>query len=306
MAVNVHSTSCTTDNLSRHDMLQWINDSLQLKYTKIEQLCSGAAYCQFMDMLFMDCVNLTKVKFASNQEHEFISNWKILQKSFKAAGVDKIIPIEKLVKGRFQDNFEFVQWFKRFFDANYQGPDPTYDPVRARHGKTDTPQNALPRKGTGQISRPMPAMTAKSTGPSKLASATRPGSGPPRPAGGVQRGGGALGASKPGQQGARPTGGNTAGASVALAQKDEQIEEMDKQLTALQLSVEGLEKERDFYFGKLRDIEVHCQEEGSSDIPAVQKILEILYATEDGFASPEENANPEYEQGDYADEQDEY
>ena len=41
MAVNVHSTSCTTDNLSRHDMLQWINDSLQLKYTKIEQLCSG-------------------------------------------------------------------------------------------------------------------------------------------------------------------------------------------------------------------------------------------------------------------------
>ena len=41
MAVNVHSTSCTTDNLSRHEMLQWINDSLQLKYTKIEQLCSG-------------------------------------------------------------------------------------------------------------------------------------------------------------------------------------------------------------------------------------------------------------------------
>lgn len=40
-AVNVHSTSCTTDNLSRHEMLQWINDSLQLKYTKIEQLCSG-------------------------------------------------------------------------------------------------------------------------------------------------------------------------------------------------------------------------------------------------------------------------
>jgi len=38
----------------------------------------------------MDCVNLTKVKFASNQEHEFINNWKILQKAFKAAGVDKV------------------------------------------------------------------------------------------------------------------------------------------------------------------------------------------------------------------------
>ena len=51
-AVNVYSTSATTDNLSRHDMLAWINDCLQSKYTKIEEMCSGSAYCQFMDMLF--------------------------------------------------------------------------------------------------------------------------------------------------------------------------------------------------------------------------------------------------------------
>ena len=45
--------------------------------------------------------------------------------------------------------------------------------------------------------------------------------------------------------------------------------------------MEGLEKERDFYFGKLRDIEVHCQEE--EDAPAgsvIDKIKAILYATE--------------------------
>lgn len=41
MAVNVYSTSMTIENLSRHDMLAWVNDSLQLSYTKIEQLCSG-------------------------------------------------------------------------------------------------------------------------------------------------------------------------------------------------------------------------------------------------------------------------
>lgn len=44
MAVNVYSTSVTNENLSRHDMLAWVNDSLQLTYTKIEQLCSGEAY----------------------------------------------------------------------------------------------------------------------------------------------------------------------------------------------------------------------------------------------------------------------
>lgn len=42
MAVNVYSTSVTSENLSRHDMLAWVNDSLHLNYTKIEQLCSGA------------------------------------------------------------------------------------------------------------------------------------------------------------------------------------------------------------------------------------------------------------------------
>lgn len=37
-----------------------------------------------------------------------------------------------MIKGRFQDNFEFLQWFKKFFDANYDGRD--YDAVLARDG----------------------------------------------------------------------------------------------------------------------------------------------------------------------------
>ncbi len=52
MAVNVYSTSSTTDNLSRHEMLAWMNDCLQASFTKIEQVCDGVAYCQLMDMLF--------------------------------------------------------------------------------------------------------------------------------------------------------------------------------------------------------------------------------------------------------------
>lgn len=49
----------------------------------------------------------------------------------------------------------------------------------------------------------------------------------------------------------------------------------------LKITVDGLEKERDFYFGKLRDIEVMCQEcDNSESPPIIQKILEVLYATE--------------------------
>lgn len=41
--------------------------------------------------------------------------------------------MDKLIKGRFQDNFEFLQWFKKFFDANYDGS--PYDALEARGGE---------------------------------------------------------------------------------------------------------------------------------------------------------------------------
>merc|ERR1719373_1097105 len=170
-------------------------------------------------MLFPGCIQLKKVKFNTKLEHEYINNFKVLQNAFKAVNVDKIIPVDKLVKGRFQDNFEFVQWFKKFFDANYGGQE--YDAL-------------------------------------------------------AMRGGEQVGSTKPGGMVSRPG----AGARPAVSS-------MPKKLT-----VEGLEKERDFYFGKLRDVEVLCQENEGVGGEIVRKILDILYQTEDGFAVPDEEECP--------------
>lgn len=49
----------------------------------------------------------------------------------------QIISVERLVKGKFQDNFEFIQWFKKFFDANYDGKE--YNPLLARQGQEVAP-----------------------------------------------------------------------------------------------------------------------------------------------------------------------
>ncbi|OXU19506.1 hypothetical protein TSAR_000853, partial [Trichomalopsis sarcophagae] len=180
MAVNVYATNVTTENLSRHDMLAWVNDCLQSSFTKIEELCTGAAYCQFMDMLFPGSVPLKRVKFKTNLEHEYIQNFKLLQGGFKKMNVDKcfvqckyqyphtlllIVPIDKLVKGRFQDNFEFLQWFKKFFDANYSGTD-VYDALAMRGGEPmGSGGNNVPR-GAGMVKRtaPMPSKPAPRTG----------------------------------------------------------------------------------------------------------------------------------------------
>ena len=32
-----------------------------------------------------------------------------------------MVPVDRLIKGRFQDNFEFMQWYNKFFMANYDG-----------------------------------------------------------------------------------------------------------------------------------------------------------------------------------------
>lgn len=52
------------------------------------------------------------------------------------------------------------------------------------------------------------------------------------------------------------------------------------QLMDLKLTVDGLEKERDFYFSKLRDIELICQEHENENSPIITGIISVLYATE--------------------------
>ncbi|XP_062132772.1 microtubule-associated protein RP/EB family member 1 isoform X4 [Drosophila sulfurigaster albostrigata] len=341
MAVNVYSTNVTSENLSRHDMLAWVNDCLQSQFTKIEELCTGAAYCQFMDMLFPNSVPVKRVKFRTNLEHEYIQNFKILQAGFKKMSVDKIIPVDKLIKGRFQDNFEFLQWFKKFFDANYDGRD--YDPLSQRGGiklgsacggsgshagsAGGSSNNDLhlmhrrPQHSTLQQHHHHPqqqqqphhhngrnAATLRNhqigMGSSKNITKAFEFVGDEIEAGdGDSR---SVSKVPPRTTNSTPPNRLVAGNTGAVKKNDaagaasnHQIEELSNQVMDMRLNLEGLEKERDFYFSKLRDIEILCQEADDAD-PAqlIQKILDILYATEtpqDGFAPPDD-APPEDEE----------
>uniref|UniRef100_A0A023F776 Microtubule-associated protein RP/EB family member 1 n=2 Tax=Triatoma infestans TaxID=30076 RepID=A0A023F776_TRIIF len=272
MAVNVYSTNVTTENLSRHEMLAWVNDCLQSSYTKIEELCTGAAYCQFIDMLFPGCLPVKRIKFKTNLEHEYIHNFKLLQGAFKKMNVDKIIPIDRLIKGKFQDNFEFLQWFKKFFDANYSGQ--AYCALTARGGEQMGDASNLPSKSTQILSQ----TGRKSKGDIVV---TQPHA---KPAGPMTK---------------IANRSNNAIAQINATNiqyaknKDQHIEDLSKQLSETKLSVESLETERDFYFGKLRDIEVVCQE-NNGESPVIQRILDILYATADGFASPDDLPEGQY------------
>uniref|UniRef100_A0A0N5ALR1 Calponin-homology (CH) domain-containing protein n=1 Tax=Syphacia muris TaxID=451379 RepID=A0A0N5ALR1_9BILA len=99
--------------------------------TRIEELSTGAAYCQLTDLLFRGSITLKKVKWNTRNDIDCLHNWRLLQFAWKDLGINKVIPVERLIRSRFQDNFEFLQWFKKFFDANYRRS--PYDALAARN-----------------------------------------------------------------------------------------------------------------------------------------------------------------------------
>lgn len=149
-----------------------------------------------------------------------------------------------------QDNLEFLQWSKRFWDQYYPGGD--YDAVGRRKG--------APVSGAG-------GSAPRAAGTGSAAAARRVG-------GTTPSGGARLGVPKAG-----------GAASAALQAENNQLKE----------TVVGLERERDFYFSKLRDIELLIQQAVEED-PEIERqedglikqIQVILYSTEEGFEIPAE------------------
>jgi len=257
------STSVSTNNLSRQELVQWVNETLDLNVKKVEHLCTGAVYCQFMHMMFGGKIRIKRVKWDSKMEHDYIQNFKILQEAFKKTGCDKTIPVERLVKGRFQDNFEFVQWFKKFYDANYHGQ--SYDPSASRDGAWLAIAGGPP---SGELPNSKPSSARQ---PKKINSARSE--------------------QKPATSSTVEQRGSSSSSSVEVELLKKKLKKMkvtfDKQEEEYQETLNSIMKERDFYFSKLRNIEVVCQEAVESNEAnqytkdTCNNILEILYATED-------------------------
>ncbi|XP_055747833.1 uncharacterized protein LOC129829871 isoform X2 [Salvelinus fontinalis] len=140
MATNVdldQTPDATAEKCSRFELLDWLNKTLDIKFTRVEQICSGSCYCQLMDWIFPGCIDLGTVKFQAQDMSDFLHNYNMLQAGFNKTGVTKPVPVEELINGKFQPNFIFLKWFKKFFQANLAGQ--VYNPVEARQGQDIQP-----------------------------------------------------------------------------------------------------------------------------------------------------------------------
>ncbi|KAH9968325.1 calponin homology domain-containing protein [Lactifluus volemus] len=234
---------------SRSELLAWLNELLQINYTKVEQCGTGAAYCQVLDSIYVD-IPMARVRMNAKHEYEFIANFKVMQNVFKAKRIDKPIPVEKLVKCKMQDNLEFLQWMKRYWDTNYPGH--PYDPVARRRGQsTDTPSSLAPLATRSTVNTP-----------------------------------GVAGSRSGGKT---PVGGHRTGSASAM--NHEQVLGLQTQLKEMSAHLEGLEKERDFYFAKIL-VQQQTEElaKGGQEDATLGEIQKILYSTEEGFEVPEGGA----------------
>jgi RP/EB family microtubule-associated protein len=111
-----------------------------------------------------------------------------------------------------QDNLEFLQWAKRFWDQNYSGQQ--YDAVARRKGQGGEPPATLAPVG------PSTRVATSHSGGSASGSAPR---------------------------------GKTPVGSSRVTQTNVELLALQTHVGELTAQMEGLEKERDFYFAKVRD-----------------------------------------------------
>lgn len=117
---------------SRQELLNWLNSLLQLNVTRVEQLGTGAALTQVFDSIYGD-VPMHKVKFNVNTEYAYLNNFKVLQNVFTKHRIDHPLPVVRLVKCKFQDNLEILQWAKLYWDQFFPGGE--YDAIGRRKGQ---------------------------------------------------------------------------------------------------------------------------------------------------------------------------
>ena len=231
--------------VSRGELIQWVNATFKSSIVKIEDLASGAHYCQIFDECMPGKLQMSKVNWNARQEYEYIANFKILQQGFTKSGIKKNIEVEKLVKGRCQDNLEMLQWMKRFFDTNFSGV-----VVKDRRVPTPTPRSrVLIERNSTEKTRPRDKSAVE------------------------------KGRSSEKNQWENGKIQQVSNINKPRVEKEAMVEKVNV-VDTNKIVIDTLQKERDFYFEKLREIEIIVQEFTEREHELVRKIQAIIYLEE--------------------------
>ncbi|EQC32088.1 hypothetical protein SDRG_10284 [Saprolegnia diclina VS20] len=267
--------------VGRKEILDWVNGTCGLGLTKVEQTCTGAVACQILDAIYPGKVPMSKVDWSANKDYEYINNYKILQKVFTNLKIDRHIEVDKLIRGKYQDNLEFMQWYKRFYELNGGGTN-DYDPIAQREkGKGGAAYSTKFKFTGGGGGSSASSTTSSQAAPAPkrrpVASSTKSSAKPPSAPSSIEK-----------ERAISSKRQSEASSNAEVDELTKENEALSEANGILRGQIEGLEKERDFYFGKLRDIELMLQElDETEHTETVKSIFNILYAAEGDFVAVE-------------------
>ncbi|KFM28268.1 Microtubule-associated protein RP/EB family member 1 [Auxenochlorella protothecoides] len=218
---------------------------------------------------------MRKVDFNVRNDYEFVGNYKELQQAFNKHGIDRAFNVAALSKGKLQDNNEFMQWFKGYWDSVTGGLEiDDYDALARRQSCKTGDWKKWSAAAPGAA--PRPAARASSAAPDTIA-AYRRGSAAPA----ARASSGLASNAKSEAKAALLTKAELSGMTDELGALRVEVEDLKDENEDLRAKLHTLEHERDFYFNKLRDVEILCQwPEVAAAKPVVEVIENILFAAD--------------------------
>ena len=120
---------------SKNELLSWASKLLNLELTTLEEMGTGAVFCQLLDACHPGTVKLNKVNWKANSETDYISNFKIFQQGLLTNDINKPIDINRLSKGKQYDLNELLQWIYGYYLNSKDDLRDTYNAKKKRGGQ---------------------------------------------------------------------------------------------------------------------------------------------------------------------------
>ncbi|XP_037959780.1 microtubule-associated protein RP/EB family member 1-like [Teleopsis dalmanni] len=102
--------------VQRRKNIKSLNKILGTQLKSVDELQSGAVYCQLFDKLYPGSLDMSKVKPETDMPYDYVRHYILLKEGFKTKFVKKFIPIEALVTQKVDRQYDFLDWFVKFYD----------------------------------------------------------------------------------------------------------------------------------------------------------------------------------------------
>ena len=75
---------------------------------------------------------MAKVQWSVTLDYEFLPNYKLLQRALASLGITKLIAVDRLMKGRYQDHLDFSQFLYSLWLKSQDSSRPRYEAEKRR------------------------------------------------------------------------------------------------------------------------------------------------------------------------------